>query len=255
MKKSATILLVFALVCTLCGCGKEEGKDFQTLADAIERNDRWRSWTMDTRITENEQEKTTIREMDALKENTIYMIEQYNSNNEDLTRVEKTTEKDQDIFIVEEENEEEIVTYYVRTEVLKQYDAARSPIKEDLSLLNTKYFDSKRSEKDKKTILSFTLKKEMEGDYSKAAGSKQLIESDTYEFVLNEAKEIESFINEKRYANDLDLKKQVTYSEVGNTTIDFSNIDTTIGKFEAPFDRATMDPKDVQELPIYTFEY
>lgn len=255
MKKTATILLAFVLACTLCGCSKEEGKDFQTLTDAIERNDRWRSWTMDTRITENEQEKTTIHEMDALKEDAVYMIEQYKSNDEDLTRVEKTTKKDQDIFIVEDENGKDIVTYYVQTEVLKQYDATRSPVKEDLSLLNTKYFDSKRSEKDDKTILTFTLKKEMEGDYSKAARSKQLIKSDTYEFVLNEAKEIESFINEKMYADDLDLKKQVTYSNVGDTTIDFNNIDSTIGKFEAPFDRETMDPADVQDLPIYTFEY
>lgn len=244
-------LLVFGLN----GCSRSLSGDFLTLHDAIERNNAWRSWTMDTKLSENEQVKTTIREQDAIKEDTIYMIETYDSNEETLTRVEKTGKKTQDIFIVEPVDGRDIVTYYVQADVLKQYDAARSPIKEDLSLLSDKYFDSSRENKGEKTVLTFTLKKEMAGDYSKKTKSKEQIVSDVYEFVLDESKAVTGIVDEKMYANDVVVKKEVKYTKIGDTGIDFSLIDTTIGKFESPFDLKTLDPAIAQDLPVYTFEW
>lgn len=239
----------------LSGCSRSLSGDFLTLHDAIERNNAWRSWTMDTKLVENEQVKTTIREQDAIKEDTVYMIETYDSNEETLTRVEKTGKKTQDIFIVEPVDGRDIVTYYVQADVLKQYDAARSPIKEDLSLLSDKYFDSSRENKGEKTVLTFTLKKEMAGDYSKKTKSKQQIVSDVYEFVLDESKAVSGIVDEKTYANDVVVKKEVKCTKIGDTGIDFSLIDTTIGKFESPFDLKTLDPAVAQDLPVYTFEW
>ena len=76
-----------------------------------------------------------------------------------------------------------------------------------------------------------------------------------YEFVLDESKAVTGIVDEKTYANDVVVKKEVKYTKIGDTGIDFSLIDTTIGKFESPFDLKTLDPAIAQDLPVYTFEW